>query len=65
MRLICHSKKVELPLTLASVDSRQDKLMSLLEKSHSKKDSKQNKIEEGWYSKEDMSKVLKWGASQP
>ncbi|CAJ1452802.1 unnamed protein product [Effrenium voratum] len=58
LRRLCEEKKngkIKVPEWL------HDKLMSLLEKSHSKKDSKQNKIEEGWYSKEDMSKVLKWG----
>ncbi|CAJ1377377.1 unnamed protein product [Effrenium voratum] len=42
----------------------EEKLISILEKSHTKKDMKQNKIEEGWYSKDDMVKVLKWGSKK-
>ena len=41
----------------------QEKFISLREKEVTEEESNKNKIETGWYSKDDMVKVLHWSAS--
>lgn len=37
--------------------------MTLCQKTFTKKDIARNKIEEGWYTKDDMIKVLRWNVN--
>ena len=54
----CLPKPVTLPKHASQLS--QEKFLKQCEMINTKKDSKKNKEDMGWYSKEDMSKVLHW-----
>ena len=44
----------------SSNEFAQEKFVNVCKKIHTKKEAKKTQVQEGWYTKEEMSKVLHW-----